>query len=511
MSPTKSMVIIGAGVAGLSAGCYARMNGYDATIIEMHTLPGGVCTSWRRGDYLFDHCLHWVIGSNKGNALYPIFEELGVAQAVQFYHTERFRRIEAGGKTLTVYTNLDRFEAELLRLFPAEARAIRKFIGLVRFYTGFKPPLDADFGQFGPSDMLKMLPYMPSFLRLKGITIEAFLARTFRDPALREMLFQMFPVRSLPALMAVMPLAYFHNHEGGYPLGGSLRLARALERRFLDLGGAIQYGQKVERILVEGCRAAGVALQNGEEVRADIVISACDGRSTLYGMLGGRHLTPRLRKMYENPSLWPPIISVSLGVNRDLTGEVEIQNFALDRPVRIADRMVDRLGFFHYCHDPAFAPRGKSVVEMQIETDYCYWRDLYADREKYGAEKERVLAACLDVLETRLPGIKSQVEAADVATPVTWERYTGNWRGSYEGWLPTVALFGRMLPRELPGLRDFYMTGQWVSPGGGVPMCMAQGRRLIKIIRQKEGGSFTAGVPQRFMSNHTPDERRPLS
>ena len=88
----KKVVIIGAGLSGLSTGCYARMNGYDTEILEMNDLPGGVCTSWRRGDYLFDHCLHWVLGSSRGNSLYPIFEELGVAQSVKFYHTDRFRR-----------------------------------------------------------------------------------------------------------------------------------------------------------------------------------------------------------------------------------------------------------------------------------------------------------------------------------------------------------------------------------------------------------------------------------
>jgi cation diffusion facilitator CzcD-associated flavoprotein CzcO len=64
----RKAAIIGAGVAGLSAGCYARMNGYDAEIYESHSLPGGVCASWRRGEYLFDHCRHWVLGSGRGEA-----------------------------------------------------------------------------------------------------------------------------------------------------------------------------------------------------------------------------------------------------------------------------------------------------------------------------------------------------------------------------------------------------------------------------------------------------------
>jgi phytoene dehydrogenase-like protein len=490
----KSMVIIGAGVAGLSTGCYAQMNGYDSVILEMRTLPGGVCTSWKRGDFLFDHCLHWVLGSNKGSSLYPIFEELGIASSVQFFHTDRFRRIESKGRSLVVYTDLSKLEKEIIRLFPDEERAARKFIRLVRFYTRFRPPLDADFGSFGLSAILKMLPYVPSFLRLTRVSIERFL-KLFRNPDLRDMLFQMFPVRGMPALMAVMPLAYFHNQEGGYPLGGSLHFARALEKRYAELGGTIRYGHRVRKIAIENGAAVGVQTEDGEEVAGDIVVSACDGRTTLFEMLEGKYLTREIERFYQEPSLWPPIISISLGVNRDLSAEVDINCFKLDRPVTVGDHKVEWLSYFHYCHDLAFAPAGKSVVKMQIETDYDHWRSIYADPRTYQAEKQRVLQVCLGELERRLPGITGQVEVTDVATPVTWERYTGNWRGSYEGWLPKVGLFGKLLPRELPGLRDFYMTGQWTFPGGGVPMCMSQARRLVKHLCEEQGREFVTTTP----------------
>lgn len=485
------MCIIGAGIAGLSTGCYAQMNGYDSEIYEMHNIPGGVCTSWKRGDYLFDHCLHWVLGSNKGSSIYPIFEELGIAERVEFYHTERFRKIEMAGKSLTVYTNVDKLENELLRLFPDDKKAIRKLINLVRFYRKFRPPLDADFGSFSLRDILKMLPFMPSFLKLKSISIEDFLSM-FHNQDLREMLFQMFPVKKMPALMVVMPLAYFHNHEGGYPMGGSLHFASAIEKCFISLGGKINYNQKIKKILVENGRAVGIETENGRRIPADMVVSACDGRSTIYDMLEGKYLTPEIKKMYEKPSLWPPIISISLGVNRDLSGEVEINCFKLDNPVLVGNRKCEWMGYFHFCHDPAFAPTGKSVIKIQIESDYDYWKLLYKDKHKYRMEKEKVLNICLRELEKKLPGITGQIEIIDIATPVTWERYTGNWRGSYQGWLPTIELFGKFLPKELPKLKNFYMTGQWNFPGGGVPMCMAQARRLVKYLCKKEKKEFVS-------------------
>ena len=94
-------------------------------------------------------------------------------------------------------------------------------------------------------------------------------------------------------------LAYMQQHNAGFPAGGSLEFARAIERRYLELGGEIHYKSQVEKILVETTgkrgedRAAGVRLYNDSEYRGDYVISAADGRATIYEMLAGNIPTPR--------------------------------------------------------------------------------------------------------------------------------------------------------------------------------------------------------------------------
>ncbi len=64
---SKKILIIGAGMAGLSAGIHALRNGYDAEIYEMHNLPGGLCTAWDRKGYTFDGCIHWLVGTKPGS------------------------------------------------------------------------------------------------------------------------------------------------------------------------------------------------------------------------------------------------------------------------------------------------------------------------------------------------------------------------------------------------------------------------------------------------------------
>ena len=102
----------------------------------------------------------------------------------------------------------------------------------------------------------------------------------------------------------------------------------------------------------------------------------------------------------------------------------------------------------------------------------------------------------IDQLEKRFLGIKDNIEVVDVATPVTYERYTGNWQGSHMGWGNTTETMGsKPMSRTLPGLGNFYMAGQWVYIGGGVPGAVASGRQTIQLICSKDKKKFVTNTP----------------
>jgi phytoene dehydrogenase-like protein len=118
-----------------------------------------------------------------------------------------------------------------------------------------------------------------------------------------------------------------------------------------------------------------------------------------------------------------------------------------------------------YSFDPTMAPQGKNTLVVQFTTDYDYWHKLRQEPEKYRAEKEAIVQAVIAGLEERFPGITEQVEMTDIATPITWERYTGNWRGSYEGWMfdSDFSLMSSMR-KTLPGLRTSTWRGSGLIP-----------------------------------------------
>jgi phytoene dehydrogenase-like protein len=142
------------------------------------------------------------------------------------------------------------------------------------------------------------------------------------------------------------------------------------------------------------------------------------------------------------------------------------------------------------------APPGKSVVTASFPfSSYAYWKALSEDRERYKAEKQALADAVIDRLEGRFPGIKEQIEVVDVATPVTYERYTGNWQGSYMGWADTTQTMLKLMDRTLPGLDSFYLAGHWVHPGGGVASAVASGRHVMQYVCKQDKRPFVTTVP----------------
>ncbi len=502
MPEPYNILIIGAGIAGLSAGCYARMNGFDALILEQHTIPGGLCTSWRRGDYTFDGSIRYLTGTRPDSPDHLLWRELGVLEGRPIHFYDEFSCYEGrDGHTLHLYTDVDRLEAHLRALAPADGAAIDDLVDGIRGFRHMDLPVDLTPGDAREALALGqgVLPALGAILRWRGVTVPSFAAR-FRDPLLREALprFFQFARDDFPMMILLTTLAGMADRESGYPIGGSLRFAEALAARYVALGGEVRYRARVERILVENDRAVGVRLADGSEVRADRVISAADGHATIFGLLEGRYVDERVRSYYRDLPVSHAIVQVSLGIDADLSAEPPTRSFPLREPLTLGNIAHDRLVLKHYAFDPTMAPPSKSVATLWCAADYDWWAQQRANRAAYRQEKQRVADRVVAAVEERLPHVRGRVEEVDVATPVTYERYTGNWRGAFAGWALTTRkmsmMMGGAMRKTLPGLAGFAMAGQWVEPGGNVALAAGSGRDLLKDICQEEGRPFRTGL-----------------
>jgi phytoene dehydrogenase-like protein len=489
----KSIIIIGAGIGGLSAGCYAQMNGYRSQIIEMHTVPGGVCTGWKRKGYTFDGCMHHLVGCADGMRIHRMWEELGVMPRAVHYPDDLIGIENAEGKRFIVYTDLDRLEAHMRELAPADGAAIGEFIGAARKFTHFSM---MDMLLAKPWEMVTVLPYMGLMGKWGKLTLEQLGVR-FSDPFLRRAMSMIqYDFANMPVVIALMFLSGCATRNFGWPAGGSLEFARSIEQRYRALGGEIQYRAKVDKILVENDRAVGVRLTDGVEQRADVIVSNADGRTTIFDMLEGRYTTELIRTFYANPPKQQEMaLHISLGVARDFSAEPHMLVLWLPEPVEIAGESRDRLDIELFSFAPEMAPEGKTALQVVMTTSYDYWKAL--SPEDYRAEKARAAETVIACLDRRFPGLREQVEVIDVATPLTTERFTGSYLG-YQTWpVPDQkmldALSGKGLSKTLPGLSNFYMVGQWAG-GIGLPNVAAMGRRAIAAICKQDGRRFVTTI-----------------
>jgi phytoene dehydrogenase-like protein len=152
----RSILIIGAGIAGLATGCYAQMNGYRTQIFEMHSLPGGLCTAWKRrgrsssDGYTFDGCIEWLVGSKERSSMHAIWRELGATQGRRMVHHDEWMRFEGlDGRTLVLYANADRLRQQLKELAPADARQIDVLCNAIRRLDRFSEMQTGDLGFLG--------------------------------------------------------------------------------------------------------------------------------------------------------------------------------------------------------------------------------------------------------------------------------------------------------------------------------------------------------------------------
>ena len=493
----KKIIIVGGGIAGLAAGIYARMNGYNTSIFEMHSIPGGLCTAWERKGYKWDLSMHFLTGSVSG-PFFQMWEELGIIEKTRFHYHKRVMQVEGMDKKLIVSTDKAKFEQNMLAISPHDVDLIREFTGLL-----FGPDM-MNAASLKPKELTKfrdkvramraMLPLFRVFRKYGKTTLQEFAAK-FKDPFL-QMAVQSYvdapgwPMKDFPlaVISGFMKVAVM---EGGVPLGGSQQVVFGMADRFRELGGDLHLKSRVRNLVIEGNRVTGIELEDGSRHLADEVIWAGDGHTLIYKILKGEYVSEPVSNMYKNWKVKESVMHVMMGVNRDLSDEPHMTIFKADEPVTIAGREYKWLQVRHRCFDPSMAPEGKSAVEVWYDTDFEYWEELSKDKKAYKEEKKRIADETIRQLEKKWPGFASQVEVIDVPTPHTYYRYTGNYKGSPDGWcINTDNMRSQEAVRTLPGLEGLNMIGQWTAPYTGVVIASLTGRQVIQLMCKKEKKEF---------------------
>jgi phytoene desaturase len=492
----KSLLIVGGGLAGLSAGCYALANGFKVTIVEHNLALGGVCTAWQRGPYLVDGCIHWLTGG----PFLRLYEELGILPAVTLRTMDEFARYRHAREDweVSVARDLRATQATLCAIGPEDAPALARLFDSIERFDDLGLDVEHPPELARTSDRIRQLwqarHAAAAFVRYRR-SIGTWLADEFTNPRVRAVFARVFPLE-MPAWTVLFVLGWLARGRLSRPEGGTAPFRDALIAHYRALGGEALVNMTVDEVLVTGHRATGLRLSDGTLLDADAVISTSSAPETVFRLLGGRYGAAAWKARMDEWLLFQPVVLASFGVER--TFDDQPSTLILDdiHPLTVGDYRNDSLFLRIYNEDPAFAPPGHTVVQAMLPTSYDWW----ATRgTHYQHERDLAAEQVLGCIDRYLPGTRSATTMTDVATPLTFWRSARSWRGAYEGWMPTPKTFTHVA-KTLPGLERFYMAGQWVEPGGGIPMAVMSGRHVAEIVCHAFGHQFRS--PLEIASSH---------
>lgn len=466
------VVVIGAGMGGLTCGASLAKAGMKVLVCEQHSVPGGYCTSFKRKGFTFETSIHWLNQCAEGGLIYQTLEELGIQDQIEFIQLDPVRRIIGKDYDLTVFLDTQRLEDDLKRMFPAEAEGIHQFI------------TDC-------TTLAKSPEVMTQYLGKSSQQVFDYL---FQDSKLKSILCSIATFPQWSVLPLMFSIGWFSEKDYYFPKrGGAQALAHLFGSTFQGYGGDLALKTMVKKIWIENGKASGVELQSGERIKSKYVVSNADARLTFLKLVGRELLDEEFIKDLLETEICPPVFLVSLGVDMDLgkmgfngamityNPSAELADLSTADPSRCGITII-----IYSLRDPSLAPPGKHTVSIGAMLPYEYMGNWGVDKQgrrgrEYKKLKEQVADRLIASAENVIPGLSQHIVCKDIATPLTYERYTLNTRGAIMGWDLTPQNFMKMRPQDTP-IKNLYQAGHWVFPGGGIPAVIPSGRLAAELI-----------------------------
>ncbi len=488
----RSTLIVGGGLAGLTAGIYALKYGFDVTIIEKNAKPGGLCTGWKRQGYTIDNCLHWMTGTSPRNPLNEIHREIRtITDSVPLLQRDVMHRHDYKDDSLYFYKDPVKLENELLRVAPEDAREIHRFVRLVCDYRDGEMVPVKPFEQMGIIDychlLFRMWPVIKHHLRYSHTSLQKYSER-FKSPVLRHFLTSYLP-KEYFAEAIFYTYGTFACGDGDIPMGGSEAAAQRILDRFTELGGVFKPNSAARRFIIDKSsrEITGVELADGKIMSADYYIAACDTYVTFNTLLPSEYKDKFFTKRYNDPDKYPVFsnfITYLSIPSRIVQGEPDI--------ITIDSGVFTSLLLKHYAYEPEFAPQGRTILQVLLiskDEEYNYWERLYKkDKNTYDKCKNALARKIQESIDRHFKLQEGESEIIEALTPYSLNRWCGSYKGSYMSFVPTSkAPIGNHLGR-IKGLGNFLLASQWQTSPGGTPNAIQSGKyaadRLRKMARK---------------------------
>jgi prolycopene isomerase len=499
MADRWDVIIVGAGVGGLTAASMLVKAGLRVLILDRNPHPGGTAYIYYRKGFTFP------MGPLGFSTPRLIRETLKTLDGDDLQLLPVQYRIKAIDLEIPVSHTFPRMIEELTKPFPKEGKSIKQFFKHMEEIVSAMQHPDNHLNR----SLLEETSKKSAFEYLSGMVNDGRLRRVLGSIGTQE------PYSNLPLMAAMWNL--MSNEKIWYPVGGMRAFCERLVRAAVGHrgnhqgAGEMKLGTEVSEIRVERGKVLGVTLKDGTRTESPAIISNADYKTTFITLLGPRSVPEEWHRAVSNAKQTKSVLQVCLGVD---TSRVDLSSFneadrliykrgsgnssaALDgnseaiHPENIADQELE-ISFWSK-NDRALGPEGAGVIVIRTEAEHSHfigYRPTWRNRHPiYQDVKMRFGRALTREAANVIPGLEKAILVMDVGTPLTFEEQGGRSGGAVAGWSWDYKDCQDYSPRELvrTPIQGLYMAGYQAFSTifmGGVPTAMESGKRAAQAVLQ---------------------------
>jgi phytoene dehydrogenase-like protein len=473
------IVVIGAGLGGLVSAAYLSGHGFDVTLIEQHSIPGGYATSFDRGDFTFDVSLHATVAEHAMPQM--ILDDLGIWDQLKVAYTPELKRIITPDFDVTLPAkNPEGVKKELSQVFPHEKE------GIHNFYTQMEQVIAELWGgkRLKPSMMKK----------LEALSLEQWMALHVNDPDVKYCMaifcgyYGLSPDK-INALFYAIATGEYLVHGGQYYKTRSQDLSDTLAGCIEKNKGRILYDTQVARLEFDQENAIkGVIDSTGKKHPARAVIANCSAPALFNKMVPKKRVPPEFTQQIQKRNTSLSSFVVWLGLNKrihhikdyeiDLVQTTNKANLSSNND--IADSGISITLYDNLFKD--YSVPGKSTLSIMCLSNFEPWKKFEKDyfndqKHDYNKEKQRIAQVFIQRVEKSLiPGLYDSIEVMEIGTPLTNMFYTQNPEGAIYGFDRDQPHLGPKTP-----IKGLYLASAWSHGGGYTPVMMA-GQETARLV-----------------------------
>ena len=502
-------VIIGAGLGGLTSACLLAQAGITVSLLEMGPKAGGYLSGYRKNGFQLETAIHWLNQCNNNGLVRRIFNHIGPGSPATT-RQEKIRRYQSESISYLLTNAPEQLKNQLIVDFPKEKQGLVKFFktaqklglayeGLAKFSRNTNHMNLLDKTVIG----LKTIPFGLPFIKYLKYDAVQGLDLFFNDPQLKKIF-----ASELRLLSILVPIgwAYIGDFQNP-PQGGSHHFPLWLAKQLQKLNGHIYYGHKVKEIICKNGQATGVIWQKGKrrgKILATNIIAACDLDTVYQKMLPPEAISPKFLKRFKQLEIYDSSLMLNIG----LTCPANKLGFGQEL-LSLTKEGVPRLE--QNCGDPNRASiniispsnRDDSVCPVGHGNLIVYMSAKFNQNNNWGLKqdelgqwqrtatykktKKKYATILINRIEQALNiDLQSHILFCDVATPFTFQRYSGNKDGTIMAQKPEPANYRLRVTSTKSPIKNLFISGHWADYGGGVPIAVKSGANCVLPILKRE-------------------------